>query len=201
MKYVNMNEVAYDANQIVFPGLGNCHGVVLQTNNGLFGFHIAGSDLRTTNKAPYFAQFVQNHPNGGNGVGVRLYGVCPDNRYPNGVTGHRAELQEIANALGFNGPIEGAMWSMQQMAWGTTYVDCSLNGSEVWVRIENFTAAPIQTGANLNPVDQQRIDVQTAPGFGVQPTVNGSVTAPPTVVTGVTRINPTPSYLLTTHVL
>jgi len=199
--HVNMNEVAFDPNSIIFPGLGNCHGVVYQTNVGLFALHIYGADHATPNKAPFFGDFVKRHRLGATAVGQRLYGVCPSNRYVNGAPDQKAELQVCASALGFNGPILGARWDTAQLNWGTTYAECTLVGGAVQVRIENFTGGHSAMGANADMLDHKLITVVAPPGFGFQPMVSGSLKPPDTVINGVTRVPNTPSVIIATVVL
>ena len=201
MKYVNMNEVAYDATGIVFPGLGNCHGVVYQTNVGLFALHIYGADHSTPNKAPFFGDFVRRHRLGATAIGQRLYGACPSNRYIGGAAAQKAELQVCAAALGFAGPIEGAMWDTAALGWGTTYAECNLLGGAVQVRIENFAGQPTVVGANASSFDHKIIRVVAGPGFGFQPMVSGSLLPPPTVITGVVRMPGALTFNLATVVL
>lgn len=201
MKYVNMNEVAYDATSIVFPGLGNCHGVVYQTNVGLFALHIYGADHSTPNKAPFFGDFVRRHRLGAAAIGQRLYGFCPTNRYIGGAAAQKAELQVCAAALGFAGPIEGAMWNTAVLAWGTTYAECNLVGGAIQARIENFTGQPSVVGGNPNHFDHKIITVVAPPGFGFQPMVSGSLLPPPSVITGVVRMPGTPSVVIASAVL
>ena len=196
MRYVNMNEVAFDANAIAFPGLGNCHGVVYQTNGGLFALHIYGADHSTQNKAPFFGDFVRRHRVGAGAVGQRLYGFCPKNRYVGGNAAQKAELQVCATALGFTGPIHGAMWDTGQLQWGTTYVECTLAGGVVQARIENFTGQPTASVGNAAHLDHKIIAVVQPPGFGSQPMVSGSLTPPATVINAVTRMPGTPSVII-----
>jgi hypothetical protein len=201
MQYVNMNEVAYDATDIIFPGLGNCHGVVYQTNVGLFALHIYGNPDNTPNKAPFFGSFVKGHRLGATAVGRRLYGLCPSNRY-GGVNGaQKAELQVCAAALGFAGEIRGAMWDTAQRGWRTTYVECNLVGAAVQVQIENFTTGTSATGGNPSSFDHKTITVTQPPGFGFQPMVYGSLKGSDTVITGVTRMPGTPSIVIAPAVL
>ena len=201
MMYVNMNEVGFDATDIVFPGLGNCHGVIYQTNAGLFALHIYGADHSTPNKAPFFADFVNYHRLGATAVGQCLYGICPSNRYLGGNVAQKAELQVCANALGFAGPLRGAMWDTALLGWGTTYAECNLVGAAVQVRIENFTGQPSAVGGNASRLDHKLITVVQPPGFGFQPMVSGSLKPPATVINGVTRMPNTPSIIIPTAVL
>lgn len=201
MIYVNMNEIAFDANSVVFPGLGNCHGVVYQTNVGLFALHIYGGDQNTPNKAPFFGDFVRRHRLGATSVGQCLYGVCPTNRFGGGAAAQKVELAVCAGALGFAGTIRGAMWDTAHLGWGTTYAECNLVGGAVQVRIENFTGAPIAVGGNASQLDHKIISMVIPPGFGFQPMISGSLKPPATVVTGVTRIPGTPNIIVPTAVL
>ena len=198
---MNMNEVAFDATAIVFPGLGNCHGVIYQTSVGLFALHIYGADHSTPNKAPFFGDFVKRHSLRATAVGQCLYGVCPSNRYLGGNAAQKAELQVCANALGFAGPLRGAMWDTGTLGWGTTYAECTLVGAAVQVRIENFTGQPTTRGDNANPLDHKIIALVQPPGFGFQPMVSGSLKPPATVINGVTRMPNTPSIIIPTAVL
>ena len=69
MKYVDMNEVAFDHNSIVFPGLGNCHGIVYCNEYGLFAYHAYGNPDKSEGKHQAFASFVLNHLQGkGKGI-------------------------------------------------------------------------------------------------------------------------------------
>jgi hypothetical protein len=93
-----MNEVAFDAASVVFPGLGNCHGIVYVNEFGLFAYHAFGVPQDSLGRHEAFASFVRNHIQGG-GKGVCLYGACPSNRYTTGDKEHKAELKIIADAL------------------------------------------------------------------------------------------------------
>ena len=202
MEYVSMHEVAYDANSIVFPGLGHCHGVVYQTNVGLFAMHIFGGADKTPNKAMFFGDFVTHHRLGATATGVCLYGVCPTIRFQGqgASAAQKAELQVCAAALKFNGRIEGAMWDLSQLGWGTTYVECNLVGNGVQVRIEDFTSQPSAMGGNASPLDHKIVRVTSPGGFGA-PMQYGTLSPPDTVINGVTRKPATPSIIIATTVL
>jgi hypothetical protein len=167
MKYVNMNEVAYDANAIAFPGLGHCHGVVYKTSNGLFAMHIYGGEQETPAKATLFADFVKANVQGNAAVGSRLYGLCPANRFTGtGKAGQKAELKLCADALGFTGQIEGAMWNLADLGVGaaTTYVEFTMAvGGAIDIRIENFTGQLPALSPNPHGVDQKTVGVVRVP--------------------------------------
>lgn len=151
MKYVDMNDVAFDAAAIAFPGLGNCHGVVYHTSAGLFAYHAGGNPQDSAGKAEAFGMFVGNHSLGRAAAGICLYGACPTNRH--GAAGtHKAELQVIARALKFTGTIKGYRWDMAGLGWTTTYVAFDLNHGAVTVTIEDFTGQPATTGVNTDPL-------------------------------------------------
>lgn len=167
MKYVNMNEVAYDANGIAFPGLGHCHGVVYQTSNGLFAMHIYGGVQETEAKATLFGDFVRGHLQGSGAVGSHLYGLCPANRFTGtGTAGQKAELKLCADALGYTGPIEGAMWNLGTLGHGaqTTYVEVNMAiGGAIDIRIEDFTGQLPALSPNPSGFDQKTVGVVRVP--------------------------------------
>jgi hypothetical protein len=147
MKYVDMNDVAFDPNAIAFPGLGNCHGIVYHTSAGLFAYHAGGNALDSAGKAEAFGMFVSNHLLGSSAHGICLYGACPTNRHSS-ATAHKTELKMIAKALKFDGPIKGHRWDLGTLGWGTTYVEFLCNAGAVTVSIEDFTSQPVVSGAN-----------------------------------------------------
>src|SRR3982750_1064463 len=101
-KFLVEDEVGFDSLVIGFPNLGGCIGVVLLTDQCLYGFHITPGN---TAKAVGFADFMQN--NGPLGNPVHLYGSCFwKNRYESGdhKAQWRAEMTQIAAALNYHGP-------------------------------------------------------------------------------------------------
>lgn len=165
MKYVDMNDVAFDPSAIAFPGLGNCHGIVYHTSVGLFAYHAGGNALDSAGKAEAFGMFVQNHALGRTANGICLYGTCPTNRHSKSAT-HKTELQMIAKALKFNGHMKGHRWDLGTLGWTTTYVEFLCNTGVVTISIEDFTGQPSVTGPNPDPLGHkfvlQRKDPTTA---------------------------------------
>lgn len=199
MKYVSMHEVAFDPTDIVFPGLGHCHGIVYQTNVGLFAMHIFGGPDDTPLKAAMFARFVQGHALGQGAQGVALFGACPTIRFPGtGAAGQKLELQACAKALGFNGPLEGAMWDLTALGWHTTFVQFDLAvGGNVRVRIEDFTTGLIPTVPNPDHPNHQ-LTRRTALGpnaFGGRLDILNDVVLAPVRMVGVPAYNITPVVL------
>jgi hypothetical protein len=185
MKYVNMNEAAFDPDCIVFPGLGNCHGVVYVNASGLFAYHIFGHADGSLSRIGAFGMFVRNHVNGG-AKGVCLYGACPSNRFTNGDKDHKKELKLVAEALKFDGPIKGCRWDIAKLHWGTTYCEYRCNRMKVTILIEDFTGGTFQRGANNNSLDHKILNQQTY-SSGLAGIFWSSCKAPDDVITGVGR--------------
>jgi hypothetical protein len=186
MKYVNMNEVAFDPDSIVFPGLGNCHGIVYVNENGLFAFHNYGDPLKSKGKIGAFGMFVRNHPNG-QAKGLCLYGACPSNRHSKDKS-HKEELKWVAEAIQFSGPIHGCRWDIAKLGWGTTYTEFRCNRTKVTIWIENFTGCDDnnQESANTDNISHKFVKQALAhPQTGE--TAWSQLTAVDEVITGVTR--------------
>jgi hypothetical protein len=153
MKYVGMNEVVFDPQNVAFHGLGNCHGIVYLNSNGLFAYHLPG--VLQQNRVTAFAYFVTHHANGG-GPGLGLYGYCPANRYTKGDKDHKAELQIFAMALNYAGRIRGHRWDMGN--WATTFVDVYHNQGHIMNSIEKFEDIK-ENGNNPDPVNHQSVHI------------------------------------------
>ncbi len=147
MKYVDMNEVAFDETSVVFPGLGNCHGIVFVNTFGLFAYHAYGNPADSRGKHEAFGSFVRNHQKGG-GQGLGLFGACPTNRYTNGDTDHKAELAVIAEALKYKGKIKGCRWDIEKLIWRTSFCGYERTGTDVAIRIANFSSGTSNRGSN-----------------------------------------------------
>lgn len=104
-KFLNEHQVGFDTTLIGFPNLGDCLAVVLQNEGGLFGFHITPGNARQSGE---FARFIQNSVNLGPNS-THLYGSCyRPNRYNKTPAEQwREEMIEIADAIGYRGPISG----------------------------------------------------------------------------------------------
>lgn len=193
MKYVDMNDVVYHASSVAFPGLGNCHGVVYHTNSGLFAYHAAGNPQDSAGKAEAFAGFVSNHSIGNSTVGACLYGFCPKNRHSADGT-HKAELQIIARALKFTGPIKGYRWDMASLGWSTTYVEVTLNHGAIAVTIEDFTSQPYTSGVNADALGHKFVSQGKTPAtIASGQWAWARCTTKSSVTIGVTRKHVTPT--------
>lgn len=102
MIYLWSTQIAVDAQSLGFPSVDSCLAVVLQSDQGLAGWHSFNTNLATTgqNAAQFGAYATANLP----GVWLRLYGAC--NR---GVRGGnwQQDMQAIATAIGFTGTVIG----------------------------------------------------------------------------------------------
>jgi len=162
VKYVDMNEVAFDPTSVVFPGLGNCHGIVYVNDFGLFAYHAYGNPEDSRGRHEAFGSFVRNHIQGG-GKGVGLYGACPTNRYTTGDKGHKAELEIVAEALKYKGKIKGCRWDIERLHWRTTYCEYQYNRMEVTIQIADFSSGKAYRGANPSGFNHKSVQ-QTKAG-------------------------------------
>src|SRR5262245_43096963 len=154
MKYVDMDEVAFDSASVALPGLGNCHGIVYVNDYGMFAYHARGNPWDIVGKIEAFGMFVRNHAQGG-AKGVCLYGACPTNRHPEGDRDHQKELMMVADAIRFGGPIKGCGWDLKKLGWTTTYVEYQLNRTEVTIQIADFSSGTSQRGSNKNALSHK----------------------------------------------
>ena len=163
MKYVDMQEVVFDTNNVAFPGLGNCHGIVYANDDGLFAYHLSGEFRQ--NRVDAFAHFVAAHAHGG-AAARGLYGYCPTNRYTEGDRAQKAELKLVAAALNYNGPIYGYRWNIEQLGWGTTFVDVHFKPTFM-SSIEKFEDIK-KKEPNPSPADHKSVFLgPNAPGVAV----------------------------------
>jgi hypothetical protein len=158
-----MNEVAFDHTSVVFPGLGNCHGIVYCNEFGLFAYHGYGNPEKSEGKHEAFASFVRNHIQG-SGKGLCLYGACPSNRYSDsgptssiGDKEHKKELKIIADALKYTGKIKVVRWDIKKLGWRTTYCEYQRNQSEVTVQVADFSSGSSYHGANTNGFNHKTV--------------------------------------------
>lgn len=130
--YLNERQVGFDTATVGFPDIGDCMGLVIQVDGGLFGFHIMP---REENKVAAFLQYFTGHLS--TGAMRHLHGCCRwTNRY--GSTGTRtdweAEMTDIAQRLGYHGPVSGF-----NAASGTKLV----SGEAVYIEVRKLGTAPV----------------------------------------------------------
>ncbi len=105
-KFLNERQIGVDPAKVGFPNLGDCMGLVLLDEGGLFGFHLTRGDL---DNAAKFVEYVQNHRLY-TGRLVGLYSVCNFKRrygQGGGKNDWKAELRGIAQAAGYQGTVNG----------------------------------------------------------------------------------------------
>lgn len=101
------HQIGFDANLVGFPSLGGCMGVVLEVPAGLYGFHFTPNSHR---QAGAMQTFVNNHDPNALAAATHLYGSCRFGRRYAGAdkaAAWRAEMIQVADMLGYTGPISG----------------------------------------------------------------------------------------------
>lgn len=122
-RYLDEREVGFDVSTIGFPSIGACMGVVLQTTNGLYGFHAMPGDA---DRVAAFAAFILN--SGLHGNAVHLYGSCIRAKRCGGqLLQWQTEMTTLGNALGYHGPVSGfdmpAYPDTKDKKTDTTYIE------------------------------------------------------------------------------
>jgi hypothetical protein len=100
-RYLNERELGVAQDEIGFPNIGDCMGVVLLTTNEMFGFHaMPGDSARVT----AMANFIGTKLN----TAIHLYGTCiRKKRYDGDNHQWLTEMQAIAAGLNYHGPASG----------------------------------------------------------------------------------------------
>ena len=117
MRFLDTNQIGFDAQALGFPSVKSCQALVYQTDVGLFGFHASSSSLPVhRKKCDAFAQFVQNRslvhaPPTGNARGKCVIGVITRYERFGDKQGTKDnwgdELIAFADSLGFTGHVYG----------------------------------------------------------------------------------------------
>jgi hypothetical protein len=178
-RYLNEREVGFDLSTIGFPNIGDCMGVVLQTQNGLYGFHAMPGDAA---RVSGFAQFIQN--SGLHGNAVHLYGSCIRAKRCSGDKAQwRAEMTTIAGALNYHGSVSGfdmpAYPKLKDGTADTTYIEyrrdvASTRSRIFYKRMSKMNVAP---GANPAADPIQRVTARKGVFVVEHPTVQVAVSA------------------------
>jgi len=100
-RYLNEREVGVAQDEIGFPNIGDCLGVVLLTPTEMFGFHaMPGDSARVTAMARFIGTKLS--------TAIRLYGSCiRKKRYGGDDQQWREEMLVIAAGLNYHGPASG----------------------------------------------------------------------------------------------
>lgn len=149
--YLNEREVGFDPQVIGFPSIDSCMGIVVVTNNGLFGLHNLGGsgNHEWAGKAATFATYFNRHFLR-SGI-TRIYGATHVLRRGYAApqrTSWIGELTAFAGALNFNGPIRGISLTSNV----SEYVEFTKAGDKCVVMVKDWndhdrTTGPIQPGA------------------------------------------------------
>lgn len=157
-RYLNEREVGFDGDTIGFPNIGDCMGVVLQTENGLYGFHAMPGDAA---RVSGFAQFIQN--SGLHGSAVHLYGSCIRSKRCLGSEAQwKTEMTTFAEGLNYHGPVSGfdmpAYPNLKDGKVDTTYIEYRRDApaSECKIYYKRMTKMNVGSGANpvVGPVER-----------------------------------------------
>ena len=103
MIYLYEHHAGFDDTTVGFPSISGCHAILLQADNGLYGYHSLGgvSADSAKRRAVGFAQFFRNHAIGA--TPQVLWGACflHSRGYGSaGKQGWKAEISEYATAVG-----------------------------------------------------------------------------------------------------
>jgi len=149
-RYLNEREVGFDADTIGFPNIGACMGVVLQTDNGLYGFHAMPGDV---DRIAGFLQFIQN--SGLHGNNVHLYGSCIRSKRCGGSESQwKTEMTSLAGGLNYHGPVSGfdmpAYPNRKDGTADTTYLEYRRDtvGSKCKIYYKRMSKMTVDTGTN-----------------------------------------------------
>ena len=164
MIYLDERQVGYDGLAIGFPSIDGCHALALQTDTGLFGFHIVGGERKEdfSSRTQAFATYVTGHH--APGKFLHLYGTCfrtTKRGYTgNQLDGWKKEMKAYAKALKFKGPVSGYNLSTQH-GWpegASAYVEYRRVFSEVQVICKPWTEVTKTTteAANLSAMVNRR---------------------------------------------
>jgi hypothetical protein len=186
MRYLNEHECGFHVDGIGFPSISGCHAIVLNTDNGCFGYHNAGGSAETSwkTRAEAFAGYVRNHFYYG-AKHRRLYGVT----FVDDARGYsldqsrdkswKQELETFASELGYGGKIRGFNLSKTALAGGSAYVELRRTGEKCEIWVKRWADADRTTGPVAERMHHQMIHLTEA---GTKVTIKDRVT----VVTNVT---------------
>jgi len=160
-RHLNEREVGFDASTIGFPNIGDCMGVVLQTQNGLYGFHAMPGDAA---RVAGFATFISN--NGLHGNAVHLYGSCiRSKRCGASLAQWRTEMTSFAAGLNYHGHVSGfdmpAYPNLKDGRVDTTYVEYRRDtASTCKIYYKRMTKMDVPHGGNHAADPIQRVTMR-----------------------------------------
>jgi hypothetical protein len=152
--YLMENEVDFATDVVGFPGIGSCMGMVLQTRNGMFGYHVPpGSEDRSRG----FAQFVKQHAHYGEMIG--MYTGCRFQVRWNGGGGAqkwREEVKYMATMIGY----QGMIWGFDMTSPGTGITAAAEDNAYIEFKLKAGRDTPTIKVALMSDMNTDR---QTVP--------------------------------------
>lgn len=160
MVFLGEREVGFHPDAIGFPSIDGCHGVVLLTETGLWGFHNLGGSAATSfaERSKSFAAFVSQHFLT-RGVFKQLYGTCFRNKRcyaeADKLAGWKAEMTAYATALGYHGTVSG--YDLDKMGYGkkSAYVEYRKNGNSCTIQVKAWPEMKSEKGVHTNRVNHK----------------------------------------------
>lgn len=197
--YLDELQCGVDSTTLGFPHVLLCMAVVLQTRSFLYGMHF-DTPSKTNEFANAFLDFIQRK-GGDVANGVRLYGCC-NRAKRHHITNHlkstwRAEMTNIANILGYHGPVTGFDTEIIDPNNGTYIEFCRVpnqNTSEVFYkRHEKMAHTSItygQAGNVAGPAQSGNMWTWKSNNYGPSGWVaNRSMTQTATLAQGATKMH------------
>ena len=111
MIYLDERQVGFHTLAIGFPSIDGCHALVLQTDVGLYGFHIVGGERENdfSSRTEAFATYVKQHFF--SAKHLHLYGTCfrttKRGYVGNQLDGWKKEMKAYAKEIGLKGKVSG----------------------------------------------------------------------------------------------
>jgi hypothetical protein len=155
MIYLAEHEIGFDAGEIGFPSISGCRAIVLVTDGGLFGYHLAGKmkQIRMDN----LLHFVDHHPQGGSPK-KNLYVACMAPAGGSAADWAYQEARFIANRLGYYGTMY--------------YASCDKYVGSVYVHFQDLNHATCiisarQWDRGVDGQDANKVNYVAGPNRGI----------------------------------
>lgn len=168
--YLNERQVGFDTTCVGFPKLGACMGLVAVEAGGLYGFHMMPCDKdRIAGFITYYTSRLGLTPANWR----HLYGSCYfPNRYAAvGYPDWKKEMDAVAQAIGYQGPISGFDTSIKSAKIdkdSDTYVEYrAVTGGTASIHYKRMAKMDYQdTGPAIGPgTDNIRHVVKSGTGY------------------------------------
>jgi hypothetical protein len=153
-------------------------GVVLQSQNRLYGFHAMPGDV---DRIGGFVQFIRNSGSAVNPV--HLYGSCIRSKRCSGSLAQwQAEMTKVATALNYHGPVSGydlpAYPNLRNGTADTTYVEyCRDDSGTCKIFYKRMSKMTVRKGDNPSTDSIERLTKRKGVFVTELPTVQVAVSA------------------------